>query len=134
MVRRKSGKKVGDIPRWSWIAAGVGLALVLGSAGFMFYQGFTGDSSPPDLVIETGKVIPRGDRYLVPITVTNRGESAAAGLVLEGVLKAGGETIETSGITIDYVPSSSERKAGLFFSMDPRKFDLQVQARGFTQP
>jgi hypothetical protein len=44
---------------WSWLVAAVGLVLVVGSAGFMLYQAFAGDSSPPELVIETDAVVPR---------------------------------------------------------------------------
>jgi uncharacterized protein (TIGR02588 family) len=58
----------------------------------------------------------------------------AAGLMVEGVLKEGTATVETSAITMDYVPSGSQRRAGLIFSRDPRKFELQIRAKGYEQP
>jgi uncharacterized protein (TIGR02588 family) len=37
-------------------------------------------------------------------------------------------------VTIDYVPSRSSRKAGLFFMRDPREFDLSLRALGYQSP
>ena len=134
MADQSRGEKPGDIPGWSWIFAAVGLALVVGTAGFMLYRALAGDSSPPELVLETEAVSSSGHGYLVQIRVTNRGGSVAAGLMVEGTLREGNATVETSTITISYVPSGSQRKAGLFFSRDPRKFSLQVRAKGYEQP
>ncbi len=134
MTDQKRSEKAADVPRWSWLVAAAGLVLVAGSSGFMLYRAFAAESSPPALVIETDAVVPSGDGYLVPIRVTNRGGSAAAALVVEGVLRDGTVTVETSAITIAYVPSGSERRAGLIFSTDPRKFAVQVRAKGYQQP
>jgi uncharacterized protein (TIGR02588 family) len=32
------------------------------------------------------------------------------------------------------VPAHSYRKGGLFFSQDPRKYPLQLRAKGYTEP
>ena len=134
MAKQKREEKTGEIPNWSWVFAAVGLALVVGTVGFMLYQAFAGDSSPPELAIETEAVTPSGSGYLVAIRITNRGGSAASALLVEGVLQDGEKTVETSTITIDYVPSNSERKAGLFFSKDPRSLELKVLAKGYVEP
>lgn len=134
MADRDHGGKNSDIPGWSWIFAAAGLVLAVGSAGFMLYQAFAGDSSPPQLVIETDPVVPSGRGHLVQIRVTNRGGSVAAGLVVEAILREGTATVETSTITMGFVPSGSQRRAGFFFSRDPRKFDLQILAKGYVQP
>jgi uncharacterized protein (TIGR02588 family) len=127
-------EQAGDISKWSWLVAAVGLVLIVGSAGFMLYRAFAGDSSPPDLVIETDSVVSTGAGYLVPIRVRNRGGSAAAGLIVEGVLKQRTTTVEASMVAMTYVPAGSQRRAGLIFSRDPQKFDLQVRAKGYEQP
>jgi hypothetical protein len=49
--------------------------------------------------IETLAVLPHGSNYLVQIRVTNRG-AAVAGLAVEGVLREGTETVETSAATM----------------------------------
>lgn len=131
---RNRDREDAGIPGWSWAVAAAGLALVLGSAGFMLYQQFTADTSPPEIAIATESIGPRGSSFLVEILITNRGGSAAAGLVVEGVLKEGSPLGETSSITLDYVPARSERRAGLFFTKDPQKFDLQLRAVGYRDP
>jgi uncharacterized protein (TIGR02588 family) len=55
-------------------------------------------------------------------------------LLVEGVLKDGAEIIETSEVTIDYVPAGSQRQAGLFFIRDPQQYELQLSAKGYEQP
>jgi uncharacterized protein (TIGR02588 family) len=134
MADGSHSEKAGDISIWSWLVAAVGMVLVVSSAGFMLYQSFAGDSSPPDLVIEIDTIAPRDVGYLVQIRVTNRGGSAAAGLIVEGALKQRSATVEASVIAMAYVPSRSQRKAGLIFSRDPLKFDLQIRAKGYEQP
>lgn len=130
---RKRTKSDG-IPAWSWGVAALGLMLVAGSTGFMLYRGLTGNSSPPNLVIEVDRVWVRGSDFLVPITITNTGESVAAGLVVEGLVGPAATPLETSSVTIDYVPSRSTRRASLIFKHDPRRFGLRVQAKGYAVP
>lgn len=134
MAERSRSEKAGGIPAWSWLVAIVGLALVAGSAGFMLYRVFAGDASPPQFVIDADEVVAHESGYLVPIRVTNRGGSTAAALVVEGVLKEDSTTMEASTVTIGYVPAGSQRRAGLVFARDPRKFELQIRAKGFEQP
>ena len=127
-------KETKHLPAWSWALAAFGLALVTGSAGFMLYQAFGGESSPPQLVIETGDVVVSGTGYLVPFRVTNRGGSVAAQLGVEGRLIEGQETVEESTVTIDYVPARSDRRGGLFFTKDPRQYALEIRATGYRDP
>jgi uncharacterized protein (TIGR02588 family) len=37
-------------------------------------------------------------------------------------------------MTLDYSPPGSEKQAGLFFTRDPRQFQLQVRALGYVEP
>ena len=50
------------------------------------------------------------------------------------VLGTDGGTIETSDTTLDYLPGRSEREGGLFFSRDPRGFDLRLRPKGYMKP
>jgi uncharacterized protein (TIGR02588 family) len=122
------------VPPWSWGAAALGLLLVAGSAGFMLYKEFVRDDSPPPVEIAVDAIAPSGDGYVVKIDVINRGSSVAAALVIEGVLSDSSSTVETSTITMDYVPSGSQREAGLYFTRDPRRFRLQVWPKGYVEP
>jgi uncharacterized protein (TIGR02588 family) len=134
MADRNLRAAVASVPVWSWAAAALGLLLVAGSAGFMLYTAYVRDDSPPLVAIAVEAIAPSGDGYVVKINVINRGSLVAAGLVIEGVLSDDSSTIETSTITIDYVPSGSQREAGLYFSRDPRRFRLQVRPKGYVDP
>jgi uncharacterized protein (TIGR02588 family) len=133
-VAEKRGEKTAEIPNWSWLVAALGFVLVAGSSSFMLYQAVAAESSPPAIAIEMDAAGPSGDGYLIPIRVMNRGGSAAAALVIEGVLREGTATVETSTITIQYVPSGSQREAGLIFSKDPSRFAVQIRAKGYEHP
>lgn len=68
-----------------------------------------------------------GDAYRVRIVVRNRGHSSAA--------QVHGDTdVETSQVTIDFVPEASEREVYLQFTRDPKGFTLDVRALGASQP
>jgi uncharacterized protein (TIGR02588 family) len=64
----------------------------------------------------------------------NEGGQTAEGVDIEGELRTGIEPVERSRTTIDYLPPRSEKKAGLFFTRDPRQFDLQVRSLGYEEP
>jgi uncharacterized protein (TIGR02588 family) len=134
MSKKDGDKQASNVPGWSWVVAAIGLALVLGAAGFFVYQAFAGDDTPAEIVIETGTVVENAGGYLVPIQVVNHGEEVASGLLVEGALMDGETTIETSSVTFDYVPVGSRRDGGLIFGEDPREYDLKVQARGYALP
>ncbi len=134
MTDQSHQKTASEIPVWSWVVAAVGLVFVVGSAGFMLYKAIAGGSSAPAIVTQIDSVGLSGDGFLVQISVLNQGGSVAAGLVVEGVLKSESATLETSTITIGYLPSGSRRKAGLYFTKDPQRFDLQVRSKDVEQP
>lgn len=134
MADRTRAARAAAIPIWSWAVAALGLILVSGSAGYVLYKELGGDFSPPQMAFTIDAVVPSADGYLVKIQVINRGSSVAAGLVIEGVLSDNASPIETSTITIDYVPSGSQRQAGLYFIRDPKRFNLQIRAKGYVQP
>jgi uncharacterized protein (TIGR02588 family) len=131
----KQGAKTGfDIPLLEWIVALVGLILVSGSIGFLVYQAITRNASPPDIILNISSITTISNGYLVKFQAINKGESTAKGLIVEGQLKDGNEEIETSETTLDYLPSHSKREGGLFFTKDPRQFELRLRALGYEQP
>jgi len=122
------------IPIWEWIVAGVGLVLVAGVIGFLLYEAFSGDRLPPDVKLSVDSVVQTRNGFLVRITAVNEGGMTAAGVIVEGELRSGTELLERSRTTIDYLAPRSEKRAGLFFSRDPRQFDLQVRPLGYEEP
>ena len=62
-----------------------------------------------------------------------RGDEAAAELGVEGTIERGGQPLETSETTFDFVPSGSVREGGLFFTEDPRGA-LTLRSLGYREP
>src|SRR5688572_8606945 len=114
------------IPIWEWMVAGV--------VGFLIYEAFTGKRLPPDVKLSVDSVVEIRNGFLVRITAVNEGGMTAEGVIVEAELRSGTEPVERSRTTIDYLPPRSEKKAGLFFTRDPRQLDLQVRSLGYEEP
>ena len=130
----KEQQKINDAPLWLWSIGLLGLVLVLGSIAFMLYEAAMGDTSPPDVSVRVEAIESTGTGFLVTFRAVNEGGSTAAGLTVEGKLKNGAESVETSHTTVEYLPSHSEREGGLFFTLDPQQYDLQLRATGYEEP
>lgn len=130
----KDQGKLKDAPLWMWGIGVLGLVLVLGSIGFMLYEAAAGDSSPPDVTIRMDSIRPTQNGFLIEFRAINEGGTTAQGLTVEGELRNGTDSVETSNTTIEYVPSHSERAGGLFFKSDPRQYQLQLRAKGYEKP
>ncbi len=117
-----------------WIVAAAGLVLVVGTIGFMLYQAFTATDTPPGFKTNVERIDQTDSGFVVVFKVINEGEQTAAGVEIEGELRRGAESVETSSVTIDYAPSKSELKGGLFFKNNPREFQLEIRAKGYSEP
>ncbi len=122
------------IPIWEWIVAGIGLVLVAGVIGFLLYEAFSGNGLPPDVKLSVESVVQIRNGYLVRITAVNEGGQTAEGVDIEGELRTGTESLERSRTTIDYLPPRSKKRLGLFFTRDPRRFQLDVRSLGYEEP
>ena len=134
MDQHAEQKKIEDAPWWMWGIALLGLALVAGSIAFMLYEAAAGDSSPPDVAVHVDATLQIRNGYLVKFRAVNEGGSTAEGVTVEGVLRSGSDILETSNTVLEYVPAHSEREGGLFFTSDPRQYQLQLRAKGYENP
>lgn len=121
-------------PIWEWIIAVVGLILVVGAIGTTLYRAVTEESTPPILEISVEAIVPNSNGYLIEFRVKNTGNQTAAALTIEGELKRGEESVETSTATLTYVPSNSGREGGLFFTKNPNEFELNIRTLGYEKP
>jgi uncharacterized protein (TIGR02588 family) len=122
------------IPIWEWIVAAIGFVLVASVVGFLLYEAIAGKRLPPDVKLSVDSVVQTRNGYLAKIVAVNEGGMTAAGVVIEGELRRGTESVERSWTTIDYLPPRSEQRGGLFFARDPRQFELQVRPFGYVEP
>ena len=117
-----------------WLVAGLGALLVIFTVGYMVHFALTRPEGPPVVVLEVTGVARAGAGYLVSFKATNTGHSTGAGVVVTGELSRGGEAIEESEMTLDYLPQDSERQGGLFFTEDPAAYELVLRAQGYAEP
>lgn len=125
----------GEIPLIEWGFAIVGFLLVTFSIGYLVIQGLRDDYQPPQINFTVVDVLPTADsQYLVQIEATNKGTQTAKSLLISGTLWDGDTSIETSEATFDYLPASSSRRGGLYFTQNPNDYRLELRALGYQNP
>ncbi|HYO63616.1 MAG TPA: hypothetical protein VER08_08170 [Pyrinomonadaceae bacterium] len=117
-----------------WAVFGVGLALVLGTLGLLIYDGAAHSGVPPDIRIELGAAERSGEGFVVPVTVTNRGDVTAEGVRVEVVLEAAGAEPERSNFDIAFLPRRARREGWVGFRADPRHGQLKPRVLGYGKP
>jgi uncharacterized protein (TIGR02588 family) len=122
-----------EIPMLEWIASGLGLVFVIGSASAILYYAADQDL-PPRLRAEAMHIASVPSGFLVQVAVHNDGGAAAAAVTVEGSLQRDGKTIDEATTTFDYVPAHSTANGGLVFSHDPRRHQLELEANAYMDP
>jgi uncharacterized protein (TIGR02588 family) len=131
---REAERQAEGIPTLEWVVGGAGLAILAAVLGFLLYTAFREESPLPDVRMSADQVLQTRNGYLVRITVRNEGGSTAEGVIVEGELWGGGAVVERSRTVIEYLPSRSRKQIGLFFSNDPKRFDLKMRPHGYEEP
>ena len=121
-------------PLVEWLAAGVGLFLVVATVLLIASEAFTADPSPPQVEVRAVQIRSSGSGFLVMVEARNVGGSPAAGVRVEGELERGDAPPETAEASFDFIPDHSARRGGLFFEVDPRQGRLSLRAKGYAEP
>ena len=56
------------------------------------------------------------------------------GLKIKGQFLSGTEVVATRSTGVTFLPGESRRKAGLFFPVDPRLYELELYPVGLRRP
>jgi uncharacterized protein (TIGR02588 family) len=112
-----------------WIAAALGLLLILFVVGHGLWEGLAVPRTPPELAVRAAAPVAVNGGWRVDVTVRNAGRRTAAAVEVSGAL-AGGEQV---GTVFDYVPAQGETTGSLMFRGDPRT-GLAVAVEGWTDP
>lgn len=131
---RDGGEGGGQTSRWEGAAAIVSTLLVLGVVGYLLYDAVARPRTPPAVTVQADTVLKAGGLWLVRFRAENAGHGTAAAVQVEGELREGDQTVETSEAVLDYVPGESVRRGGLFFRADPRAYRLELRAHGYQEP
>ena len=128
-------KKRAGTPLLEWVASGIGLLLLLGLLAVIGREAVSREFEQlPAIDVAVRRIVPAGSGFVVEIEAINRSGGTAAAVEIEGDLKSGETSLETSSFTLDYVPGHSRRTGGLFFREDPRRHRIEVRALGFQTP
>lgn len=118
-----------------WIVFAVSLVLVVATLGYLVYDGATIGNTPPSIEFELGKPQPQADHFIVPVSVTNRGDETAEGVHIEVVLENGGQEQESADFEIAFLPRLSTREGWVTFETDPRTVDgMNARVLGYEKP
>jgi uncharacterized protein (TIGR02588 family) len=118
-----------------WVAALVGALIAVGMLVFIGIGALQSSAgAPPRLQVRPTSIVAGHGMHIVGVEVANRSAQTAAAVQIQGELRQGGQTLETSTATLSYVPGHSERQAGLIFSRDPRSYQVEVRATGYERP
>lgn len=118
-----------------WVSALIGALLTIAILAFISREALDRSAAaPPLLEVQPLSIVQSGDFHMVEVRISNLSGRTAASVDILGELKTGEQVVEESTVTVTYVPGHSERKAGLIFTRDPRKFQLQARATGYEEP
>ena len=133
-MKRSSNKAEADTARQTRVLAALGLIFVIASFGLMLREALTAGKRVAQLSIAVDEILPSAHGYLVSLVIENRGNATAAAVVVRGTLRRDGKDVETSELTVDYVPAGSRRDIALFFTNNPRQGNLGVRPLGYVEP
>ena len=115
----------------------LGLLLTLGMLAFIAWEALSVTNDAPPLIEVTRReptAAAAGDLYVIEFDAVNRSARTAEQVEIEGALRQGGQTVETSRAILDFVPGGSTRHGGLFFTLDPSGHQVELRALGYSEP
>ena len=134
-MTKKTGKRAGKKVEKNWLewcVFGVGLALVLGALGYLVYDGATTGERPALIEIKLGEPAADAGGFVVPVLISNRGDTTAEGVQIEVTLEGAGA--ERGEFTVAFLPRRSTREGFVTFRTDPRSGRLAARVPGYEKP
>ena len=121
-------------PLWEKIVGVAGLVLLCVGFAYLSWEKITREKSPLHISFAIDSIVEVETEFLVKVKVENAGFQSATALQVEGALLMDGKEVETHEMQVDYIPSNSNRRIGVFFKQDPRLGTLEFRALGFQEP
>lgn len=137
---KKAGRRGGTTQSASgrhkleWVIGVLSTIAVVAMLGLLTYEAVTNRSDTPSFRFVVEGIDRTADGYYVTIRIRNTGDRVASAVEVEGALTRDGNVVETAEMTVDYIPSHSERGGGLVFRNDPAEAELRIEVRGYAAP
>lgn len=117
-----------------WTIFAFSLLLILATAGVLVQQQFSLEDKPPDPHLELGTPEAHAGYFAVPVKVTNRGDSTAASVQVEVVLRTAEGESEIGRFDLPYLPRRSTREGWVTFRHDPAQGKMEPRILGYEKP
>lgn len=119
-----------------WVVFAISLVLVITTLSYLVYDGATFSETPPNIELELNKAQTQAtDRFIIPVTAINRGETTAEGVQIEVTLNSGGKEQENAQFEIAFLPRHSKREGWVTFTTDPRTVEkIEARVLGLEKP
>jgi len=118
-----------------WLVFGLSFVLVLCTLGYLVYDSATSAKTPANIELKLGKPQPQANRFMIPVSVTNSGETTAETVQIEVTLETSGKEQENAQLEIGFLPRHSKREGWVTFETDPRSVEeTKARVLGFEQP
>lgn len=134
---RRSAERRGEISRAGtieWLLGALSAVVVAAMIGFLLYQALAVGRPAPEFETTVRNIELRGGAYHVVFRALNRGQETVAGVTVVGRLVDGERRLESSTVTLDYLPAQSERQGALLFRNDPNEHRLELEIQGYREP
>lgn len=119
-----------------WITLGISVAILAGIIGLVSYLHFTGEDSPPDIVVEAhlDQVYDGDGGWYVPVTIRNAGGTTVEDVQVTGELDTGEGEPETADFTIRFLVGGEQAEGAFIFQANPASGELTTSAGSFKVP
>lgn len=117
-----------------WSVFAVAGAIVIACLVALVVMIVGSDGGRAELVVSVGEPERGASGFLVPVRTRNDGDETAEQVRIEVTLEAGAEEVESSELTMAFVPRRSVRDGYAVFSRDPRCCRIRARATAFERP
>ena len=124
-----------NVPQKNWLewtVFAIGLALVASVLAYLVYDALTLGDTPPMMEVQVGRPEQQLEQIIVPVSVTNRGEQPAEGVMVE-VVREGDQ--EQAQFQIAFLPRGATGEGWAAFEANadaPSQYKARVI--GFEKP
>jgi uncharacterized protein (TIGR02588 family) len=120
---------------FEWTIFTLALALILITLGYLIYAELTRGNDPAQLSIKLGEARRNGSRFLLPVLVTNNGDTTAEDVHIAVLLRTAGGQEERAELQFPHVPRQSRRRGWVTFQTEPAKgMQLEGIVTGYREP
>lgn len=122
-------------PHWiEWLTGLISAGLIAGMLGWVGWEAFTRNATPPDLSIAVLVTEKASAGHRVTFDVYNTATTTAAAVTIIGRLVEGDRVIEETHVIFDYVAAESKSTGAILFKNDPAGRTVDIRPAGYTDP